>query len=276
MTSMINEKISCSTKQLYLRYALFLFLIAMFSPAFGTPSSQNSEANRTLHLASTSWCPYICDNKDKPGFIVEYLTNSLADRGIHLAISILPWSRAIYMAQTGALDGLATATTVEAPDFFLTRVATGSYQMCFFSRATDNFSYNGRKSLANKTIGAVKDYGYGEPIDSMILQPKEQERIELLATSNPLYSLMGMLETSRIDLFIEDAAVVQTFLYTHPNKHSIQKAGCLNQVPFYTAISPTHKKGKQLAEELSIILSSDAARDHYSDARKRYGLEEKE
>lgn len=270
---MANKNISPSSKLPDFCLGCLLLLISFFSSVLEAQNGLNENSKKVLHLASTAWCPYICDDENKPGFIVEYLRHSLADHDIHLEISILPWSRAIHMAQKGALDGLATATNVEAPDFFFTTTPTGSYQMCFFSRPNDSFSYTGRASLTNKTIGAVKDYGYGEPIDSMVSQPEEHERVELLSTSNPLYSLIGMLETSRIDLFVEDAAVVQSFLNHNASGHTIRKAGCLKEVPFYTAISPNKDNGMLIVERLSRILASDIAHTYYLNARKRYGLE---
>ncbi|WP_250659254.1 substrate-binding periplasmic protein [Alkalimarinus coralli] len=256
--------------------SLFTTCTLFLPTAFGQPASllaSKSTTKQSLHFATTDWCPYICDDENSPGFIIEYLTKSLAAHNISLEISIFPWSRAIHMAQTGAVDGLATATEVEAPGFLFTEVPTGSYQMCFYSQEFDEFTYSDRASLSNKAIGAIKGYGYGEPIDSMIAMPLEHEKITLLATSNPLYSLIGMLEASRIELFIEDEAVVRHFLNQNAEKYKIRKAGCLDQVPFYTAISPNNDNGILIAEKLSRILASDLAHTYYLNARKRYGLE---
>ncbi len=235
---------------------------------------QNSSVEKpmSLHLASTDWCPYVCDDKSNPGFIVEYLKELFSLHNITLKVTIAPWSRSIYMAQNGQVDGLVTATESEVPSFHLTHIPTGAYQMCFFSKDADTFLYAGRKSLSDRVIGGIKDYGYGEPVDSMIASPKENEKIKLISTSSPLYSLIGMLERSRFDLFIEDSTVVENFLNDNPNQYKIRNAGCLDKVSFYTAISPKYKFAKQLVEELNNILDSNTANLLRRKARQRYGL----
>lgn len=262
-----------------LRFLRFILLFIICTPFTlhaieqeHVPHNGSAEKAVTLHLASTDWCPYVCDDKDNPGFIVEYLKELFSLHNITLMVTIVPWSRAIHMAQNGHVDGLVTATEAEAPGFHLTHTPAGAYQMCFFSKKADTFVYTGRKSLSGRVIGAIKDYGYGEPVDSMIAQPKDNEKIIFLSTSSPLYSLVGMLEMSRFDLFIEDSTVVEKFLNDSPNTYDIRKAGCLEKVPFYTAISPKYKQSKQLVDKLNNILDSNAANLYRQKARQHYGL----
>ncbi len=265
----------------FLHFILLFFLLFLCSPStlyaieqdFVVEDDSVKKA-KVLHLASTNWCPYVCDDKDEPGFIVEYLKELFLLHNIELKVTIAPWARAINMAQNGQVDGLVTATESEVPDFHLTHTPAGSYQMCFFSNETDTFNYTDRNSLSGREIGAIKGYGYGEPVDSMINKPNENENIFLISTSSPLYSLIGMLKRSRFDLFIEDSVVVQNFLNDHPNKYNIRKAGCLEKIPFYTAISPKYKQAKRQIEELNNILSSTEANVFRKKARQRYGLAE--
>lgn len=236
----------------------------------GLAFAQESSDKKTLRLASTNWCPYICEEQQSSGFIVNYMRALLATKNIELEVTVLPWSRAINMAQQGRLDGLLTAVESEAEGFKLTNEPTGSYQICLYSRLDDSISYTDRASLQNITLGGVKEYGYGEPIDSVLRSPEAGESSELVSSDKPLDQLIRMLEARRIDLFAEDKHVVDHFLTTHPEQEPPRLAGCLKEVPFYTAISPKTENSEQWIELLNGLLKSDGAEKMYIKARTEF------
>ncbi|MCG8614130.1 MAG: transporter substrate-binding domain-containing protein [Pseudomonadales bacterium] len=224
-----------------------------------------------LRLASTNWCPYVCGDPARPGFIHEYLKTLLAAAKIELSVEVLPWSRAIGMAEKGHFDGLLTATRSEAPDFLFPTVPTGYYQMCFYTRPDSTLVYRNRSSLAGQRLGIISDYGYGEPIDSMISAPLASEVLVSIANSNPLMSLIGMLNLHRIDLFIEDRSVVHHFqLQNKMQPGEFREAGCLKKIPFYTALSPNFKHRERMVNQLNTILGQDDALKFLNDAQHRY------
>lgn len=224
-----------------------------------------------LSFAAADWCPYTCDNQDQQGFIVEAAKEAFASQNIELIVTVLPWTRAIKMTEQGKYDGLMTAIESEVPEFTMTSAQTGDYQMCLFTRTESNFEYQDRASIRGITLGAIQDYGYGEPLDSMILEPGIGENIYLISSSDPLLSLVEMTRKKRIDTFAEDQMVVSYYLKRHP-KVSLRNAGCLESIPFYTAISPARKDAQNLSRRLSRILESAEYKLRYAEARQRYGL----
>ncbi|WP_158100498.1 substrate-binding periplasmic protein [Neiella marina] len=213
----------------------------------------DTSANAKWHLAAAHWCPYICDDEEYPGISVEYIGALLASANIDLEVTILPWTRAIRMAEKGKYDGLLTAVPEEAPSFLFTRYESGHYQMCFFAQAESQFSYNTILDLADTRLGVIQDYGYGEPLDSYIKANHNTANIVTLAHEASLQSLADMLRLSRIDLLVEDSNVV-AFNLKESDQNNMNQVGCLTENPFYTAFSPAVEVSNQRRDLLDRLL----------------------
>ena len=120
-----------------IRYSIITVFILL---AF-TVRSDTKPLPESINLASTSWCPYVCDDHNQPGFIVEYMTELLSLSGIRLKVDIYPWSRSIILARNGEYDGLLTAVESETPDFYLTESPSGKYQDCLYRKIGSDISY---------------------------------------------------------------------------------------------------------------------------------------
>lgn len=222
-----------------------------------------------LHLATTHWCPYVCDAKQKPGFITEYLKVLLQAEGIELEVEVLPWTRAISEARDGRYQGLLTAVQSEAPDFPLSRVANGSYQLCFYRHRGNDFQYKTRASLSGIIVGAIKGYGYEEPIDSMRATPLPGEQLLEVSTDQPLISLIQMLKVDRVNTLIADKAVME-FTLKKNKVRGIEQAGCLTENSFYLALSPAYKGWQSMLERLNQILAQPQATELRQFYRDQY------
>lgn len=225
-----------------------------------------------LNLTSTNWCPYVCEDKGKPGFIVEFMTELLARQGVTLNVDVFPWSRSISLARQGEYDGVLTATKDETPDFDLTNYPSGTYQDCLFRKIGSNISYENRASFQNLVLGGVKDYGYSEPMSSLIMSPQEGEEAYLVSHSEPLKLLVQMTDRGRIDLFVEDRAVLDYFIKLNPDQNLIEPAGCVDAKDFYTAISPNSVHGEYWLSLLNKELKDPSTKALYNEMRDRYSF----
>ena len=226
---------------------------------------------KTLKLASTEWCPFICNSESRPGVIVEYLRELLARENITLEVDLLPWSRAILQARNGKYHGLLTSTAQEAPDFMFPHLPTGKYQMCFFSVNPREFVYVNRASLRHIRLGVVQNYGYGEPIDSVIKSPRPAELIFEVASATPLKQLIKMANVGRIDMLIEDKLVMANYLLStsNVNMHTLD---CMPSQPFYTAIAPHVENSDFWVNKIATVLQGERAELIYQELLSKYQL----
>jgi polar amino acid transport system substrate-binding protein len=230
---------------------------------FAQPNSQP----QVLNLAATSWCPYVCEDKNHPGFIVDYMQNLLAQQNIELKVTILPWSRAIKESRAGKFDGLLTAVHSEAKEFKFPRMPTGYYQDCLFGRSDSEIEFNSRESFKGVRVGGVKDYGYGSPIGELFSDPKPEESIYLVSSNRPMDQLTGMLQKNRIDLIAGDKNVMEHYQNSKNEQPILSVAGCLEEIPFYTAISPATEAPNNLVEHLEKALAAKNAQALYHQAK---------
>ncbi|MFT6920578.1 MAG: polar amino acid transport system substrate-binding protein [Cognaticolwellia sp.] len=168
-----------------------------------------AHAQKTLTLATTHWCPYTCDfNDNKHGIVDEIMKSILHAQGINLNIEYYPLSRAIRMANQNKVDGLLTSTLKESPNLIFSTSLIGSYQMCFYSKDTNNWLNKPDLKFGSNKLSIVQDYGYGEPLDSYINENKNKNLLFMSGEDNSS-RLIRMLQIGRSDIIIEDKKVIQ-------------------------------------------------------------------
>lgn len=207
----------------------------------------------SITLATTNWCPYTCGRvKQDHGVIGSYLKAILAQANVTLKVESFPWSRAVLLAQKGMVDGLLTATHSEAPGLLFTTSPISSYQMCFFKNKGDDWNLEMPISLGANKLAVIQDYGYGEPLDSFI---KGNNRIVQLSDNNSTPRLLDMLLKKRVNLIVEDEAVLKWNADNNQSDISnLSKAGCLSKNPFYLALYDS-KQNRQLINFMNTALA---------------------
>lgn len=228
-----------------MRNSVFVCLVLNFLLSF----SLFAEPKKLLTLATTSWCPYTCKNSEQEyGFIGKYINTLLLRQGVAVKIESFPWSRAIKLAEQGKVDGLLTAIHSEAPFLIFTENPISTYQVCFYTLMTNQWSFDGASLNHNQTLGVIQDYGYGEPLDSFI---EKQNNVLQIAGNNSSKRLLDMLSKGRVSIIAEDKLVLNWVAKReHIDLTKIRNAGCLPENPFYLALTK-----KEAHEELLIVLN---------------------
>ncbi|WP_286234784.1 substrate-binding periplasmic protein [Thalassotalea sediminis] len=223
--------------------------------------SLNIDTNRlpkTIALATTDWCPYLCQQNDhKTGIVVDYLNYLSTQLDITFIFHFYPWSRAIQLVTNNTHHGLATAIQSEAPNLKLTTVPTMTYKACFYVRNNSNWHYKDINSITDIRLGYIANYGYGEPVDSYIKHHKHAQHLVKITGVSAPQRLIKMLSSKRIDGFIADQQVTRWMTRLSQSQGNINNAGCLTPMPFYLAINPSLPWGNQLIQRLDNLLKND-------------------
>jgi polar amino acid transport system substrate-binding protein len=231
---------------------IFIFSLLMFTNALWAEKENiQSQKKLVVDLATTEWCPYVCEGAEAgKGIVFDYLSDILSKQNIELNLVFLPWSRAIKEVSSGRFKGLLTATEAEAPHLTFTTVPSMFYKMCFFTSNNHNWLFTDVRSLANVNLAIVKDYGFGEPLDSYIAIDKNESNLYELSGYDSVQRLIQLLDKDRVEAFIEDKYVVDWQLDGESN---LRNAGCLTAIPFYMAFEP------EFAESTGIVQLIDQA-----------------
>lgn len=178
---------------MYKLFLIFLCLSVHFSYAKSIVT-----ANQDL------WPPFVEEGIPQ-GISVDIVKESLATQGYELEFKLTPWSRALSQVKNGSVDILvATWVTQERKKYLIYSDSYISNKIKFIKRAGDSFEYYGMKSLTNKTVGVVRDYGYGD----VFLNATHFEK----PTSNDIETNLKKLKINRIDLTLEDEFVAKSMI----------------------------------------------------------------
>lgn len=191
---------------------------------------------KTIKVAAIDWCPQICPNHERSGYVVDLVNKAFANSDYQLKIDYFPWSRAIKYVLSGQYHALLSPAKAEAPLLRYPKIPVGKQDMCFFTSAEDNWQYKGALSLENKQIGIAIDTSI-EELNNYVENHPEQFQFQ------PYHERYIRQNAQKIDKGRIDA-----FLFTHNstryelNKHNIwhkyRNAGCVSSASIYMAFTP--------------------------------------
>ncbi|MDU0355332.1 transporter substrate-binding domain-containing protein [Paraglaciecola aquimarina] len=205
------------------------------------PANKLYANDLTIQLASTDWCPYTCANDiSNRGIVHDYVEYIFSQKDIALKVSSFPWARAIRQVEGGKLDGLLTAVPAKGRNLIYTEIPIMSYQMCFFGAQDSQWQYKNQDSLRDVRLGVIAEYSYGEPVDTFVKNKHKTGNVIELNTRLAIQQLISLVAAGRIDVLIEDKNVMDWHLKNthHSLLDQFKNLGCLQESPFYLAMSP--------------------------------------
>ena len=174
---------------------------------------------------------------------------ALAKAGHSVTYTTVPWSRALSDVGEGRAEGAVGASPSEANQLLFPAEPLGRSQNVFVLRANDGWAWSGPASLAGKRIGTVRDYSYGQELDAALKGLKTG--IEPVGGNSPLESNLRKLAAGRIDMTIDDVAVVDYNLRQFKMGDAFRKVAAGQPESLYIAFSPAHPKAADYARQLS-------------------------
>lgn len=233
--------------------------------------SASCEADE-ITLAADIWCPINCDpSSTEGGIMIEIAEKAFSASGHTIVYKVIPWKRAIEEARQGRIDGIVGAFIGDAPDFvFPDNELLIVSSNAFFVRKSSGWSYRGVPSLAEIQLGAVREYDYGDVINTYL---EEGNNVQLISGKTPLEINIKKLLAGRIDAIVESEIV---FWYTVNNMglgNRVKAAGHIYEPEkCYIAFSPSLPTSEKYAELLSDGVDMLRASGELNLILARYGL----
>jgi polar amino acid transport system substrate-binding protein len=160
-----------------------------------------------LTVASDSWCPYICDDQQSPGYIVELVRDVFQQNNINFKFESLPLARAMRFAESNQIDIVLGLTKEQIVEHKLGKssLSVGRTSLDFFVTADNPWRYNSNAELIkylgqNKKIGIIKSYNYGDFFNALI--KSKPELFYVSHGNSPLEINLNLLNLGRIDILI--------------------------------------------------------------------------
>lgn len=201
-------------------------------------------------VRADEWCPYNCaPDSDKPGYMIEVLKLIFGKAGHTIDYETLNWARSIEEARSGKISAIVGAVVSDAEDLVYPKNAFGMSANGFCLRKGEKWSYSSAKSFDGKVLGVIRDYSYDdEEIDGYIEKNKKNEKkIQVASGENALELNLRKLVKGRVDLVIDDVAVLQGTVKDLGLAGEVSCAASGEPDPIYVAFSPKDPKAKEYA-----------------------------
>lgn len=184
---------------------------------------------KTLTVVSDEWCPYICDDRVLPGFLVEIVKEIARDNALAVKFTLMPLARALNLAQKGQVDILLALTSQHIADLQLqqSQLSFGCLYNDFYVRAGNPWRFQSIAHLSatlkdNAILGTINGYHYGEKLNQLLRS--NTAHVFPASGNSPLAKQLKMLQMGRLDILLDSRFTVQYQLSTL-TKSSIIYAG---------------------------------------------------
>jgi polar amino acid transport system substrate-binding protein len=162
--------------------------------------------SQKLVVISDSWPPYFDITIESKGLAVEILEAALENKNYVFEYKEVPGIRAEGGVDRNNYDVLLNVwKSKEREKKFLFSDSYITNKLVFYKLKCDNFEFKNFDSLKGKKIGTRRGYYYDENL-------MNSEDFYLIPVNSSIQNLQKLI-SGRIDIFIEDKAVIENIFY---------------------------------------------------------------
>lgn len=256
---------------------LAVVLMALAAPVLGREAPSNEgpagglPEGRPLVFASDEWCPYVCFESTRPGYLVELAREVFESPARPVEIRRMSWARAVREAEGGRIDGVLGAVRGESAALVYPKLAAASDRPAFAVRADDPWRFTGVEVLADRRIGLADGYRFGPTLDGALFPGGSSgPTLETLSSDRPTWTNLRKLVDRRIDTVLDNGHVL---------RHEIDRSGFFPAVrlidagvenPIFIAFADS-PAGRSLAQHFDRAMLARSERGGRSDLEQTYG-----
>jgi polar amino acid transport system substrate-binding protein len=165
-------------------------------------------ADRSVHLATLNWSPYIGERLEGNGFGAEILRTAFDRAGYDVTFSFMPWVRVLKDVEIGAYDAVCFAYySKERENKYHFTVPYAKSVLGFCKLRNAEIDFQSLQDLTPYRIGVVRGFVNTPQFDALRSLHKEEVKDEL--------TNLKKLLNRRVDLIIIDRFVLQYLMNTH-------------------------------------------------------------
>jgi polar amino acid transport system substrate-binding protein len=179
-----------------------IFLMILLWPRSG------AAVDRSVHLATLNWSPYIGERLQGYGFGAEILRTAFGRAGYDVTFSFMPWVRVLKDVEIGTYDAVCFAYySKERENRYQFTLPYAKSVLGFCKRRDADIRFQSLQDLTPYRIGVVRGFVNTPQFDALKSVHKEEVKDEL--------TNLKKLLNRRVDLIIIDKFVLQHLMHTH-------------------------------------------------------------
>ena len=253
---------------LWIRTALIRRLFIIWLTLWALPAQAEE-----IILAADPWCPFNCQpGAEKPGVQVDILRAIMDVHDITVTYQIMPYNRAIRLAEENRIDGVFAAAPSESKILIFPQTPIGETVNVAVTHHSNAFQFNQLSDLVGQTIILARGYTYGPKFDPFVTTAPDLT-ITYLHGNAILPQALRLLAAKRADIYIEDESVIHYALQQRGLEKTYRIAGRVTApFPVFTAFAPRSNARLDLALKVDQGLKALHQSGQLSRLFQRYGL----
>ncbi|MFD2206107.1 substrate-binding periplasmic protein [Kiloniella antarctica] len=256
----------------YFPRLVLLIALGFFGSVFSSAASSFAQAE-TLRIASIDWCPQLCPQEDKEGYVLDTVKEIFKNSPYEIEVVTYSWTRAIHLARVGKVHALLSPAKPEAPDLLYPEQEVGTQKMCFFVKNTSPWKYEGITSLRDQKIGIAIDTSI-EELNTFIKEHKDKFFFSPYGTDYLEHSF-NMIERGRLDSFIFTYNSTVYSLLQRKLVDRIKSAGCVSSGNIYMAFTPDKQQRAFVLDAMRYFdkkMTELVRKEEIANIMRNYGL----
>lgn len=243
---------------------------AVAEPAAETPVVEPAESGGNVITAVCDpWPPFVDPDSPGQGISIEIVRAAFEVEGYDVKLEIMPWARAEEGVKIGQYDILPNVWYTDTrSEYLLYGDAYAANEVKFITLKGDSFNYNGLESLKGKTVGVVRDYGYGDEFSNSTLFTREE--------SDEFIQNIDKLIAKRIDLALEDQIVGSSVMNKKDpsllDQVEFTKTG-LGSNPLHIASGKSNPRSQEIIDAYNKGLETIKGNGVYDGIMAKYGIQ---
>jgi len=227
----------------------------------------------TIIIKGDEWCPFNCQPKaNNKGYMIDLAKIIFERKGHNIDYQIDSWTNSIKTVRDGKATAIVAANLFDAPDFIFPMNSMGVSRDCFFINKNDQWEYNSKNQLANRSLGVVESYAYSRSINDFIKE--NQNNITKAQGDKAILNLMENLEQKKINTIVENPIVFNYYQQQKYKEMHFVEAGCADTTELFIAFSPKNPRSKEFAKILSDGIEELRKDGTLQKIIKKYSLQE--
>jgi polar amino acid transport system substrate-binding protein len=230
----------------------------------------------TITLCADNWFPYNGAPGATPaGYVIEIVNAITEKNGDKFDYQIMPWKRAVAVAEKGEINGVIGGLVTDTPGFVFPEEPIGLSGTSAFVKKGSNWKYDGVASLKDKKLAVVDSYSYGDDIDPYIKENMANGKlIDVNAGEAPEALAIKKLQAGRVDVYVSDPNVFWATVKTMGlGADEFVLAGEVAAPdPIFIALSPKRDDSKAIAEKITTGIREMRASGALATILAKYGV----
>lgn len=236
----------------FLLGAILLLLSTSYSIAQDDKPIQVAQHLSSITLAAEDSWPPFADQLGQ-GISHRIIKAAFLPSGIEVKSLVLPYTRALMMAEKGSVDGVFNVTREASTEqrFIFGKIPLFVATASFYQKNQKPLNAINKWALPKGTvIGVIKSYEYGDEFSQLVQQ--QQLNIVTVATQ---HQLINLLLIGRIDTALMFDLVAKENLQKMGVDHDITPVFTNHSSDIYLAFSKQNPQAQNLAKQLDEGLS---------------------